>query len=235
MRFLWMVGLRFLKAHRGERFISLATVICIGGVALGVLALVVVIAVMNGFTHELQSRVVGSLPHVNVMGFDGSIRDYREALATIRSVPGVEAAAPVLEGQALLQGLAGTTGVYLKGIVPDDEKAVSGLESHIVRGRLDLAAPAREPKKVRGRRRSRRRRPDTAAGIVVGRGLARKIAAPTGSRVVAVTATESKSKGKNELRARTREYEVRGVFATGIEMHDSSVAFISLAHRRAAG
>lgn len=218
--------MRFLKARRGERFISLATWISTAGVALGVLALVVVIAVMNGFSRELQRRIVGSISHIGVVGLDGPIAGYGDLIGVVESIPHVEAAAPVLTGQALLRSAAGTTGVLVRGVIPEREFAVTDLGSCLTKGSLDLGRAEPEQPQRRRFRKRKRRAEEGRWGIVIGRELARRIACPVGARLVAVTAVEEGRRG--ELRPRTAEYEVRGIFASGLYDYDSMIAYVSL-------
>lgn len=185
----------------------------------------VVIAVMNGFTGELRAKIVGSVSHVGVVGLYGPISNYEDAVAVIRSVQHVTAAAPVLTGQALLRGPGGTVGVQIRGVVPELESGITGIGSLVIDGAFDLAPVEQEPAPGKRPRRGTKRE-DPVRGIVIGRDLERRIACTVGSRVDVVTAVEEGR--KRELKPRMEEYEVRGVFSSGLRDYDSLVAFISL-------
>ncbi len=114
--FEWFVSLRYLRAKRKQKFISLITVISILGVAVGVLALIVVLSVYTGFTEGLRDQIIGVNAHVLVQRFGSSINDSEGITAKIEAVAGVEATTPFIYGQALISSATHSTGVVLRGI-----------------------------------------------------------------------------------------------------------------------
>src|SRR3954467_15153671 len=93
---------RYLRARRGERFVSVIAIFSLVGIALGVATLIIVMSVMGGFQVDLLNRILGFNRHLGVGGAGAPLTDYDEVTARIRRVPGVVAAAPVVDGQVLL-------------------------------------------------------------------------------------------------------------------------------------
>ena len=99
MSYELFIGLRYLKAKRKQTFVSLITLISIAGVMVGVTALIVVIAVMNGFKEDLRDKILGVTSHVVISRFDGNISKYQEVRAKVEEVSGVNAATPFIYTQ----------------------------------------------------------------------------------------------------------------------------------------
>ncbi|MCS7280341.1 MAG: lipoprotein-releasing ABC transporter permease subunit [Desulfobacterota bacterium] len=114
------IGLRYLRSKRKEAFIAFTTLIAIIGIAIGVMALVVVIAVMTGFQEEIKNRILGISPHVLVLSLDGEIRDPNKVIETIKKEKGITYAFPFLQFQALILSRNQQTGVIVKGVNPED-------------------------------------------------------------------------------------------------------------------
>ena len=134
-----MVAGRYLRARRGERFVSIIAVFSLVGIALGVATLIVVTSVMSGFQTELERRVLGVNGHITVEAFAGEkIENYQPLLDAIRAIPGIVGALPVLDGQALLTtDKGGARGGLVRGVTLDDLRALRPISDHIVAGRLD--------------------------------------------------------------------------------------------------
>lgn len=118
MSFEYFIGLRYLRARQGQSFISLITLLSVAGVALGVMALIVVIAVMTGFETDLKSRILRVESHLTVTSKTKDFDDYRSALEYINSIGGVESAAPYIYTQTMLRSSRGISGAELRGIDP---------------------------------------------------------------------------------------------------------------------
>src|ERR1041385_4264989 len=99
--FEWMIALRYLRAKRKERFVSVISVISLVGIALGVATLIIVMSVMNGFRHELLSRILGVNGHVAVYGASYGLSDFDAVTARVKQVSGVKSATPIIDGQVL--------------------------------------------------------------------------------------------------------------------------------------
>ena len=119
MGFELFIGGRYLRAKQKQAFISLITILSIAGVAVGVMALIVVIAVMTGFETDLKSRILGGQSQVMLMRRGDAFTDYRRVLQEVEKVEGVEAATPFILSQIMLRAKYGTTGAVLRGIDPD--------------------------------------------------------------------------------------------------------------------
>jgi len=134
MRYELLIGLRYLRAKRTEAFISLNTLFSALGVMTGVMTLNIVLAVMTGFEEDLRDRILGFNPHVVVHGDGGRVPAASAALTRVRAVPGVVAAAPVVEGQAMLAAERSVTGSKVVGL--PEGFAVLDVESRLSAGRL---------------------------------------------------------------------------------------------------
>jgi lipoprotein-releasing system permease protein len=132
------VGLRYLRAKRKTRFVSFITFISLGGIALGVAALIVILSVMNGFEGELRSRLLSMTAHGYVSGADGTVSDWQELRREIVAEPGIVATAPLIEMEGMIRTGKSLTGVLINGVLPEEEFAVSGRMVNFVAGSLDV-------------------------------------------------------------------------------------------------
>lgn len=158
------VSFRYLAARPKERFISIISAISILGVAVGVAALIVVIAVMSGFDNDLKAKIIGTNSHI-VVEADYGMPPTGEMIAKITSTPHVSQASFFLTGQALIRRAGNINGVIIKGIVPDGEARVTGIAGYIKQGSLEAGKD----------------------GIVVGSELARKLDIGIGDTVSVVS------------------------------------------------
>ncbi len=135
---LFVAG-RYLRARRKEKVISVITVISIAGVAAGVMALIISLAVNNGFRDTLQRNLLGATAHVNIISRDPGqgIANWRDLMARFRTIPHVTATAPVLYDQVFINGAQGYKGVILKGIDVRSEIATSDMLKKLKAGSLD--------------------------------------------------------------------------------------------------
>ena len=135
MRYELWLGLRYLFAKRRERFISIIAGVSIGGVALGVAALIVVLAVMSGFDHDIKEKLVGTNAHVIVESPEG-VKGAEELLRRLSAMPHVVGVSPFVSGQAILRLPEQAFGVMVRGIDPQRESRVSQLADYLVLGHL---------------------------------------------------------------------------------------------------
>src|SRR5882672_527275 len=128
MRFEFFLAKRFLTGQRYGVFRLVTTGIAVGGTALGVAALLVTLAVMDGFRTDIQEKILGTQPHIVITNpFDGTL-SYEPALAdALQTVPGIQAQAPYISAQALLQSDRRVTGILLRGVIPNLETRVTRL------------------------------------------------------------------------------------------------------------
>jgi lipoprotein-releasing system permease protein len=127
MKYETTVGLRYLRSKRKEAFISFTTWISVAGIAIGVMALILVIAVMTGFQNEIRERILGINPHVLVMGISGDIREPQKIVDAAQGVKGVTHAFPFISFQAMVQSGKQLSGALVKGLNPGDVKFMSRL------------------------------------------------------------------------------------------------------------
>lgn len=132
------ISWRYLMARRRERFISAISLISIIGIALGVMALIVVISVMNGADKELCDRIVGVSPHI-LVGRQGGMANQQELLTVLDKGKYVKGASPFINGEVLFEAREAITGVLLRGIDPSREGQVTKIEEYLTAGSLDLA------------------------------------------------------------------------------------------------
>src|SRR5436309_2582695 len=134
MKFEFLVAVRYLKAKRKQAVISLITMISIVGVAAGVAALIIALAITAGFREDLQKKLLGAQPHISILpkAGTGGIADYTHVVSEAERVPGVVFAAPAVYQKVLLASEAQATGVVLKGVIPEMESRLSALSQNMV-------------------------------------------------------------------------------------------------------
>lgn len=208
MRYELFIGWRYLKAKRRQTFISIITFISVAGVALGVMALIVVLAVMSGFERELRQKILGVNSHFLVMRLGGPLTDYNQVVARLKEVPEVVAASPVITGQAMLASSGGSQGVVIRGVEPETIGQVTDLDKKLKEGNIKSLSWGRQP------------------GILLGKELARQLGLFLGDTVrVLAPGGHLTPLG---LMPRTKLFRVEGIFDTGLYEYDASLAFISL-------
>lgn len=213
MRFEWFVCLRYLKAKRKQSFISLISLISVAGVTVGVMALIVVLAVMTGFTSEFRDKILGINSHVVVQDLGGTLPDYRTTAATIANIPGVVGVTPYIYSQAMLTGGAGGTGAVLRGLDPASATSVLDLNRHMVAGTIDALNPANGNQGL--------------PGIILGKELANQLQVMVGDRVKLLSAAGPLT--PMGVLPKIKVCQVVGIFDTGMYEYDSSLAYVSLA------
>ncbi|MDE2119592.1 MAG: lipoprotein-releasing ABC transporter permease subunit [Betaproteobacteria bacterium] len=207
-----LIGWRYTRASRRTRsngFISFISFVSVAGIALGVAALIVVISVMNGFQKEVRDRMLGVVPHVQILSADGSgLGDgWRALAARVRADHEVTGVAPVVQGQALLAQGNSLFGVLAWGIDPALEPQVSSIASHMVAGSLGALRPG-------------------GFGVVLGDALAERLGVGVGDLVTMVVPSGSLTPAGMIPRLRT--LTVVGVFRIGHYEYDSGLALLDL-------
>lgn len=212
MPFELLIGLRYLKAKRKSTFISIITFISTAGVALGVMALIVVLAVMTGFEHDLKEKILGTNAHLVVIRSGAAMDNYRATMERLKQLPGVQAATPFIYNQVMLSTGRNVSGVVLRGIEPASDRLVTRLSQSLVQGDMDQL----EPQVASG----------PEPGILVGRELARHLNIALGDRVNVVSPTGTIT--PLGMMPKLKAFRVMGVFNTGMFEYDSTLAYISL-------
>ncbi|WP_412057971.1 lipoprotein-releasing ABC transporter permease subunit [Bartonella sp. DGB2] len=208
----WMIALRYMVPNRKQMFTSVVSIISLIGIMLGVFALIVVMAVMNGFRTELLDRILGVNGHLIIQAGEGDFSDYKTLIPHLDKVSGVKFVLPVVEGQALAQGKTGVgTGVLVRGMRLEDLTKLTSVSSNIKVGSLvDF---------------------DTQAGIAIGAGIAQKLGLEVGDylRIIAPEGDVTPF-GVNP---RAKAYQVKAIFSIGMSEYDSILLFMPLKEAQA--
>jgi lipoprotein-releasing system permease protein len=207
----WWIAGRYLRSRRASRFVSLITLIAVAGVALGVMALIVVIGVMSGLQRDLREKILVANPHLRVLTYGEGLRldGWPKVLEKVRSDPQVVAAAPFV----LSQGLMSAGHDYAEGV------AVIGMERDT--GRAAVTALARTF--ISGDLRFATKEPDVDGGVVLGRRLAQRFSVFPGSVVTLISPAGSKfNRAIGALVPRYWRFEVTGLFETGMYEYDNT-------------
>src|SRR5262247_2392331 len=131
MRYELMVGLRYTRARRRNRFIGINSLISMIGIGVGVWALIVVLSVMNGFQKEVRERILGVASHVQISGAGNRLVDWQPVAAQAAKHPRVLATAPFVQAQAMLSAGQAVRGAIVRGILPEQEEKVADLGRHM--------------------------------------------------------------------------------------------------------
>lgn len=228
---LWGLGLLVLGIVPGVVVLALLlrrqrrsptlimTVLSIGGVAVGVMALCVVLAVMSGFEIDLKRKILGTNAHAVVLKY-GIFEDWEQAAEVARGTPGVLGVSPFVLQEVMLTADNNLTGALLKGIDPETVGDVTELPREIVEGSMEyLADPSRIP--VRGEE------PNRLPGILVGRELARQLRIFVGDPVMVVSPLGG-DLGPMGPQPKSMQFRVAGVFYSGMYEYDSKFAYVAL-------
>src|ERR1035441_9219482 len=222
MRFELFLAARYLKAKRRQAVVGVVTTISIAGVAAGVAALIIALAITNGMRRDLQDRLLGASAHVDLMRVEADgIRDWQPLLARLRAVPHVAADAPGIYGQVLVSRGPRAGFALIKGIVPAQERTVNSLLDTVTSGsagELDPAAPGRKGQT------SQINAPYPA--LVLGKDLAEQIGAQVGDSA-RVTSPQGELTPLG-LAPKYQRFRVVGIFHSGFYQYDAAMAFMRL-------
>ena len=201
------VGLRYTRAKRRNHFISFISAISMLGIMLGIVALIVVLSVMNGFHKEIQERILGMASHATLADPQGALSGWPALLERVRTHPQVVGAAPFVELQGMLVNGAEVSGALLRGIEPVEEDQVAELRRDMFRGDLDSLAAGR-------------------FNLILGRELAAVLGVGIGDKVTVVTPQISAT--PIGIMPRLKAFTVSGLFAAGMSDYDRNAGFLHL-------
>ncbi len=221
------IGLRYLRAKRRHRTISLNTFVSVAGITLGVAALIGTLGIMTGFKEDLQAKILGTTAHIIVQDRtkDG-IADYDAQVKRIEEVPRVVAATPFVLRQVLLTSQTGVQGIILRGIDPEREARVTDLAKNLRGGDLlGLNTPVKVTQPVEGGQ-TGDTEVITRPGIILGKELSLRLGAFIGDTVNVVSPVGSIS--AVGMIPKIRSFAVVGIFESGMYEYDSSLAYIAL-------
>lgn len=199
------IGMRYTRAKRRNHFISFISLTSMVGLALGVLVMILVLSVMNGFDRELRTRILGMVPHATISSYQ-PIDDWQALATQVAKHPEVVAVAPFSQLQGMLTHSGGVQPVLVNAVLPEAEKSVSIIDQHMVQGRLDDLQSGE-------------------FGIVIGEITARRFRVNVGDKLTFILPEASVTPAG--VFPRLKRFTVVGVFKVGAEL-DSSLALIHI-------
>ena len=240
MRYELFIGWRYLKAKTRMAFIPVITFISVAGVAVGVMALVVVISVMNGFDTDLRKKILGNQSHLLVESYYG-MPEYAEIIRVIEGQAGIVAAAPAHVGHAMIRTDDTAVGVRIKGIVPKYEGRVTDVQKNLMLGDFDALQPASAEEADGAEAIDLASLSRSLPGIILGKELAKRLyhldvydpsieadvlRTALGERLEVISPLEEKS--PLGTRWRSAAFQVVGIFDSGFYEYDSNYALVGL-------
>jgi lipoprotein-releasing system permease protein len=209
--FEWMLSLRYLRARRKEGFISVIAAFSFVGIMLGVATLIIVMAVMNGFRHELFDKMLGLNGDLLIRPVQTPLTDWHEVADRVSKVDGVRLAAPIVDGQALASSPFSAAGVLLRGIRGGDLAKLSTVAKNVKRGTIDGF--------------------DQGRAVAIGGRLAEQLSLQVGDNISLITPNGDVTPFGTMPRIKT--YKVAALFEIGMSEYDSTFVFMPLAEAQA--
>jgi len=203
------IAFRYLKSKKKHKGISVNTLISVGGVAVGVMALLVVLSVMSGFHEDLQKKILGVRAHIIITDLRGTMPEYKNVLEAIKGEEHVVSAAPFVFGQTMVSLENRAHGVFLRGIVPEEEIETTEILHLIKEG--DIADLKEQ---------------DGISGILIGKELSRSIGAYTGDIVNVISPVGEI--GPLGMLPKVRKFRVAGVFEVGMFEFDLNLVLTNI-------
>ncbi|HEY3644632.1 MAG TPA: lipoprotein-releasing ABC transporter permease subunit [Gammaproteobacteria bacterium] len=201
------VGLRYFRAKRRNQFISFISGMSLVSIAIGVMALITVLSVMNGFQDELRDRILNMTSDATISGFDNKLSDWPAVIRDSQQFPQVTGAAPYVDDQAMLANGSNMSGTEIRGVIPGMEPAVSEVGRRMVMGKLEQLQPG-------------------SYGIVLGKDLAYALGVAPGDKVILMISQGNVTPAG--LIPRFRRFTVTGIFDAGMYEYDRGLALINI-------
>lgn len=209
--YYFFIAFRYFRSKKRHKGISINTLISISGVALGVMALIVVLSVMDGFHEDLQKKILGVNSHIIVSNYEGKISDYESIIKKIRSMPGVKNVSPVIYGQVMLGFGDRAYGVIVRGIEPNVEAGTTDILQYIKEGSIG----------------NLKKGDKGIPGIIVGSGLRRNLGLFfMGDEIKMIS--PAGDIGPLGMLPKIKKFRVQGVFEVGMYEYDSNLALIDM-------
>jgi lipoprotein-releasing system permease protein len=216
MSFEIFISRRYLKSKQKQAFISLITLLSIAGVAIGVMALIVVISVMAGFESDMKSRILGVESHVVMMRYGGNFTDYAQVAEKVKKIEGVASVTPFIYSQVMIRSSSGLSGAVLRGIEPKTAgQVIKILNKRLLEKLTDSA--------------SKRGAPDLSPavpGVILGKELAKTLGVKDGDVIYLISPTGMISP-VGHMPAMKR-FQIVGVFESGIYDYDGAIAYVQM-------
>lgn len=201
------IGLRYTRAKRRNHFISFISAISMVGITLGVVALITVLSVMNGFHKEVRERILGMASHATISAYDNKLEDWQEAIRLSADHPNVIGQAPFVEAKTMLTNGRRVSGALLRGVLPEQESRVSDVGEHMKVGALELLK-------------------EGSFDIILGKELATLLGVDVGDKVTVVTPQIRVTPAGTM--PRLKRFTVSGIFEVGMGEYDRGVALVHL-------
>jgi lipoprotein-releasing system permease protein len=210
----WQIALRYLTSKRRSGVISVIGLIAIGGVFVGVAALVIVMSVMSGLQRDLRDKILTNTPHLIVQKYNSEpLTEYRDALEGIAATPGIVGAAPFIYTEGIIgHGRGRNEGAVIRGVDPDLESQVADTKNQIVSGRYDLLQSPNEP----------------YPKVVVGYLLADRLGAFPGDTLTVTTPEVAAVSPLHGTVPKLQKFILAGTFKSGLFEYDSKFVYASL-------
>ena len=193
------IGLRYTKSKRNNKFASFVSLFSTAGIIVGVMALITVLSVMNGFQYELKTRILGAIPQVVISNKQGVMSDWQHKIKKFRKVEDVKAIEPIVSGEALVQSKSGLQSVLFDGISPKNYNS-NVIKNNIYEGSLKSLS-------------------SHSYHIIIGRSLAKKLSVHIGDKI-RVTSTKGSRYTPFGVIPSQRNFTVSGIFNVGSEVDD---------------
>ncbi|MBM0105138.1 lipoprotein-releasing ABC transporter permease subunit [Steroidobacter sp. S1-65] len=206
-RYEFLIGRRYLRSTRGNRFVSFISTISMLGIAIGVAVLIVVLSVMNGFEREVRGRILSLTSHASISAFGSGLPDWQGTAAKIEEHPEVVASAPYIEAQALLIAGSKSSGAVMTGVLADHERKVTSITEKMASGSFEALEPG-------------------SYGIVLGSELAKALEVSLGDRVIVVTSLRNTT--PVGVMPRHRGFKVVGIFNAAMYEFDRNMAYVNM-------
>ncbi len=205
----FFIALRYLRTKKRHRGISVNTLISVGGVAVGVMALLVVLSVMSGFHEDLQKKILGVNAHIVILSFKGAIPEYPAVMDRLDGEKDIVSSSPFVLGQVMVSSGKRAHGVFLRGITPETEIHTTELTHHMKEGSIEnLSKKGDMP------------------GIIIGRELSSSLGVFQGD-VINVLSPIGKI-GPLGMLPKIRQFRVAGIFEVGMFEYDSNLVLTHL-------
>ncbi len=212
MRWEFLVAGRYFRSRRRERFVSATSFISIGGIAIGVAALLFVLSMMNGFEAEVKDRILGTTADVAVFtSGDVGLTDWQSLDSLLQALPGFVSRAPFVYYKAAISSKLENDGIVVRGILPEEEPKATKIAERMVAGGFDLNAG-----------------PDSLPKILLGKGLAQRLGVTLGDSVLLFSLRGQVFLG-GSVSPKVKKFQMSGVFETGMYEYDANLAYIHLA------
>ncbi|MHB1947342.1 MAG: lipoprotein-releasing ABC transporter permease subunit [Gammaproteobacteria bacterium] len=202
------IGLRYTRNKRRHQFISFISLMSMLGIALGMVVLITVLSVLNGFDREIKKSIFSMISPITVTTYSGRVSNWRDLSNKIQNAPGITGIAPFTNIQGLLQHADTTHAAMVLGIDPEKEQSTSGLGDRVIEGNLSDLTP-------------------NHFNIILGQSLAKELGVTVGDKVTMVTPKHATSTA-SDIAPRFSNFTVSGIFRAGGGGFDSKLAYVNL-------